>query len=103
VVVTGFGADDSLGGGIDEVQALFPKSLRIVADATPKFFSHSYSAAHRNVIALHWSPPEWAYDPEMLTYTNEQIEKLFEAFSLQLTPILFCDPAIPWPLLKQYT
>jgi hypothetical protein len=102
VIVTGVRADD-LSTGIDEVQALFLKSLRIVADATPKFFSRSYSPEHRNVIALHWNPPEFMYNPEMLAYTNEQIEKLFEAFSLQLAPVIFCDPAVPWPLLQQYT
>ena len=102
VIVTGVSAND-LSTGIDEVQALFLKSLRIVAEATPKFFSESYNPEHRNVIALHWNPPEFMYNPEMLTYTNEQIEKLFEAFSLQLTPVVFCDPALPWPLLKQYT
>lgn len=102
VVVTGVSAND-LSTGIDEVQALFLKSLRVVAEATPKFFSESYRPEHRNVIALHWNPPEFMYNPEMLTYTNQQIEKLFEAFSLQLTPVIFCDPALPWSLLKQYT
>jgi hypothetical protein len=101
-IVTGVSAGD-LGTGIDEVQALFLKSLRIVADATPKFFTHSYSPEHRNIIALHWNPPEFMYNPEMLAYTGEQIEKLFAAFSLQLTPVIFCAPAIPWPLLKQYS
>jgi hypothetical protein len=102
VVVTGVSAND-LSTGIDEVQALFLKSLRVVAEATPKFFSESYRPEHRNLIALHWNPPEFIYNPEMLTYTNQEIEKLFEAFSLQLTPVIFCDPALPWLLLKQYT
>lgn len=101
VIVTGVSADN-LSTGIDEVQALFLKSLRIVADATPKFFSESYSPEHRNVIALHWNPPEFIYNPEMLAYTNEQIEKLFAAFNLQLTPVVFCDPSVPWPVLKRY-
>jgi hypothetical protein len=102
IVVTGVTAND-LNTGIDQVQALFLKSLRIVAEATPKFFSESYSPDHRNVIALHWNPPEFMYDPEILAYTNQQIEKLFDSFSLQLTPIIFCDPAPPLPLLKKYT
>jgi hypothetical protein len=102
VVVTAVNAND-LSTGTDEVQALFLKTLRVVATATPKFFKYSYTPKHRNVIALHWNPPEFMYSPEMLAYTSEQIEKLFEAFSLQLTPIIFCDPALPWPLLKQYT
>jgi hypothetical protein len=102
VIVSGFSADD-LSTDINDVQALFLKSLRIVVGATPKFFSKSYSPEHRNVIALHWTPPEFIYDPEMLAYTNEQIEKLFDAFSLQLTPVIFCDRALPLPLLKQYT
>lgn len=101
VIVTGVSASD-LSTGIDEVQALFLKSLRIVAEATPKFFRESYNPEHRNVIALHWNPPEFMYNPEMLTYTSEQIEQLFGAFSLQLTPVVFCDPALPSPLLKQY-
>jgi len=101
-IVTGISVND-LSRGIDEVQALFLKSLRIVAEATPKFFSESYSPEHRNVVALHWNPPEFIYDPEMLIYINDEIEKLFEAFSFQLTPVLFCDPPIPWPLLHQYT
>jgi hypothetical protein len=102
VIVTGFSADD-LSTHINDVQALFLKSLRIVVGATPKFFSKSYGPEHRNVITLRWTPPEFIYDPEMLAYTNEQIEKLFDAFSLQLTPVIFCDPALPLPLLKQYT
>jgi hypothetical protein len=92
-----------LSTGIDEVQALFLKSLRVVAHATPKFFSESYRPEHRNVVALHCNPPEFMYNPEMLTHTNEQIENLFEAFSLQLTPVIFCDPPLPSPLLKQCT
>jgi hypothetical protein len=101
-IITSVSADD-LATGIEEVQALFLKSLRIVAEATPKFYGHSYNPEHRNVIALHWNPPELVYSPEMLAYTNEQIEKLFDAFSLQLTPVMFCDPEIPWPLIRQYT
>lgn len=102
VIVTGFGVGD-LSTDISEVQALFLKALRIVADATPKFFSKTYSPAHRNVIALHWNPPNLAYDPEMLAYMNRQIEKLFEAFDLQLTPVLFCGQAVKVPTLGQYT
>jgi hypothetical protein len=102
MIVTGVSAND-LSTGIDEVQALFLKSLRIVADATPKFFQESYNPEHRNVIALHWNPPEPMYDPDMLAYTGKQVEKLFEAFNLQLTPVVFCDPALPWPLLRRYT
>ena len=51
-----------------------------MAEATPKFFSESYNPEHRNVIALHWNPPEFMYNPEMLIYINQQIEKLFEPF-----------------------
>jgi hypothetical protein len=102
VIVTGVNADN-LTTGINEVQALFLKSLRIVADATPKFYSKSYSPQHRNIIALHWNPPEFMYDPEMLTYTGTEMQKLFAAFSLQLTPVIFCDPPIPASLLRQYS
>ena len=51
-IVTGFSVDD-LSPDINDVQALFLKSLRIVAVATPKFFSKSYTPECRNIIALH--------------------------------------------------
>ena len=102
VIVTSFHVGD-LSTSINELQALFLKSMRVIVEATPKFYSTSYNPGHRNVIALHWNPPEPMFDPEMLTHTSERIEKLFRAFTLQLTPVIFCAPDLPWALIRQYT
>ena len=87
---------------ISEIQSLFLKAIKPIVGALPKFFGDSYLPDVVNVIALRWEPPDIVYSPEMLAYTQEKIEKLFEEFNLQLRPVIFCDPEIPWDLLKQY-
>jgi len=55
-----------------------------------------------NVVALRWEPPDFVRNEKMLCYIQDKIETLFSDFNLQLKPIIFCDPEIPWDLIKRY-
>jgi hypothetical protein len=102
VVVGTVGAED-LALRIDEIQCLLLKVLPRVVDALPKFFGEdAFRPDCANVIALRWEPPTLWFSPEALAYTEEKIESLFAAFDLQLKPIIFCDPAIPWDLIERH-
>jgi len=46
--------------------------------------------------------PDFLYTPEMFSYVGEKVEGLFADFNLQLRPILFCDPEIPFDLFQRY-
>jgi hypothetical protein len=88
---------------VTELQSLFLKVLRtIMTEVWPKFFGELARPEVMNVVAMRWEPPELFYDRTLLTYTQEHIEKLFGDFGLQLKPIIFCDPEIPWDLIRQY-
>jgi hypothetical protein len=87
---------------VSEVQSLLLKAIRPIAGALDKFFGNTYTPDALNVIALRWEPPDFLYTPEMLSYVGEKVEGLFADFNLQLKPILFCDPEIPFDLLQRY-
>jgi len=104
MVVVGTVGTDDLALSIDEVQCLLLKVLPRVADALPKFFGKdSFRPECTNVITLRWEPPAFWFSPETLSYTEHKIESMFAAFDLQLKPIIFCDPAIPWDLIDKYS
>jgi hypothetical protein len=90
----------------NEVQAVFLKAFRVVADAQVKFFSKETVVAEdvRNVLALRWEPPNVFYDPEMLERVGSQIGSLFADFGLQLDVFLFGGngPEMPWDTLNRY-
>lgn len=87
---------------ISEVQSLLFKAIRPIAGSLDKFFGSTYAPDTLNVIALRWEPPDFLYTPEFLSYVGEKVEGLFADFNLQLKPILFCDPEIPFDLLQRY-
>jgi hypothetical protein len=87
---------------VSEIQSLMLKALRTVTGATDKFFGASYRADIVNVAALRWEPPDLLSSDEMLAYTGEKIQSLFADFNMELRTVLFCDPEIPWELIRQY-
>jgi hypothetical protein len=88
---------------IDDVQSLLLKLLRPTADALPKFIGEDAPSSEcLNVIALKWESPDPFFSSEMLTFTEEKIEKFFAEFGIQLKPVIFCDVAVPWALIDRY-
>jgi hypothetical protein len=80
-----------------EEKALFLKSLRIITEATKKFFGESGDPSWRNVIALQWTPPNLFYDPAALARIDNKISEMFQTFGLQLTPVTFNSLSVPLP------
>jgi hypothetical protein len=85
-----------------ELQSLFLKALKPIANCTGKFFGQTYDEGSVNVVVLRWEPPEHTFNPEMISYTQEKIETLFVDFNLPLKVIIFTDPEIPLELLRKY-
>jgi hypothetical protein len=103
IVVVGAVSTEDLAIAIDEVQCLLLKLLGPLVEASHKFFGEdSFCPEYMNVVALRWEPPGIWFSPEVLTYTAEKIENLFADFRLQLRPVIFCDPELPWDLINRY-
>jgi hypothetical protein len=92
-VTIGITADNMM---LDTSNAVFLKALRIIAKATPKFFSPRVSQDFYNVIALRWDPPDSLVDAGAPNRIGTAIEQLFASFGLQLKVFIFWrQPQIP--------
>lgn len=103
MVSSGITADD-LVIQTSEVQSLFLKALRRVAESTDKFFREAFApeSDRINVVALHWEPPDPLVSEGMMEFVHTKIGNLFSDFQLPLRVVIFVDPEIGWDLIKQY-
>ena len=99
-VITGIGTDNmqfDVGG----FQALFLKALRVIAEATPKFFSKGVEKAPINVMVLDWEPPDFLVDEGVPEQIEKAVEELFAKFGLDLKILIFWqEPEVPLKVLK---
>jgi hypothetical protein len=106
IIVVSTIREKHLESNITELQALFLKASRTIVSAQPKFFSKRTRAPDEqlNVIALRWESPDIFFDPQMLKWAENRIEKLYEDFGLQLKVVIFAGngPEMPWELLNRY-
>jgi len=99
-VITGIGADN-MRFDVVGFQALFLKALRVIAEATPKFFSKGVEKVPLNVIIVHWEPPDFLVDEGVPEHIEKAIEELFAKFGLDLKVIVFWqEPQVPLKVLK---
>lgn len=99
-VLTGIGPDN-LQFDVAGFQALFLKALRVIADATPKFFSKSVEKVPLNVIVVDWEPPDFMVDEGVSEHIEKAIEELFAKFGLELKVYVFWqEPQVPLKVLK---
>jgi hypothetical protein len=99
-VITGIGPKN-LQFNLGEFQALFLKAFRVIADATPKFFSKNVDRVPHNVIALRWEVPDAIVDSELPDIVSKEVEALLSNFSLQLKIVMFWqEPEVPLKVLK---
>ena len=88
-----------------ELQALFLKSIRVVAEAQRKSFGRGTSDPDvLNVFAIRWESPEVLFDPGLMREVETRIGDLYSAFGLRLKVVLFpgSGPEMPWELLNRY-
>lgn len=76
---------------VPEFQNLFIKSLRTVADATPKFFGRQADPEAENVIAIRWTAPNGFYSDRVPVDVVAAIANSFSAVGLQLAVFIFGD------------
>ena len=105
IVIVSAMMEDHFDFNLSEMQALFLKSLRVIAGAQPKFFNkETLDPNGVNVIALRWEHPEVFYNPDIVEQTEKRIEQLYADFSLQLKVVIFSGngPDMPWETLNRY-
>jgi len=99
-VITGIGPDN-LQFNVGEFQALFLKALRVIAAATPKFFSKGVDRVPHNVIALYWEVPDPFVDSDVPDIIGREVETLLSKFDIQLKVVMFWqEPQVPLSVLK---
>ena len=99
-VISGIGPDN-MQFDVVGFQALFLKVLRVIAEATPKFFSKGVEKVPLNVILVHWEPPDFLVDEGVPEHIEKAIEELFAKFGLDLKVIVFWqEPQVPLKVLK---
>lgn len=99
-VIVGIGPDN-LQFDMAGFQSLFLKALRVIADATPKFFSKGVENVPLNVIVIDWEPPDFMVDEGVPEQIEKAIEELFAKFGLELRVFVFWqEPQVPLKVLK---
>jgi len=99
-VITGIGPDN-MQFDVAGFQALFLKALRVIAEATPKFFSKGVEKDPINIIVVYWEPPDFLVDEEVPEHIEKPIEELFAKFGLDLKIlVLWQEPQVPLKVLK---
>jgi hypothetical protein len=99
-VITGIGFDN-LQFDVAGFQALFLKALRVISEATPKFFSKAVEKVSLNVIVIHWETPDPLVDSEVPEQIEKPIEALFSNFGLELKVVIFWqEPQVPLQVLR---
>lgn len=93
--------EEDLEFDLPEFQNLLVKALRVVADATPKFFGSGGGEDAKNVLFLNWEPPDILVSPQSAEYAQKKIEQLFGDFNLDLKLIIsFKPPEVPVSVLR---
>jgi hypothetical protein len=93
--------EEGLEFDLPEFQDFFVKALRVVADATPKFFGSAGGEGAKNVLFLNWEPPDILVSPQSAEYIQEKIKQLFADFNLDLELIIsFQAPEVPVSVLR---
>jgi hypothetical protein len=101
LVIQGAVMEEDLEFDLPEFQAFFVKVLRVVAEATRKFFGPSDDKDSINVLFLNWEPPHVFVSKQETEYTRQEIESLFGAFKLDLKLIIsYQAPEVPLSVLK---
>lgn len=72
-----------------DYQQFFLKVLRVVANATPKFFGRTAKKYNRNLLAIRWEIGSPLVDLTYLSGTKIMIEGLFAQAGLQLELMIF--------------
>lgn len=86
---------------LPEFQNFFVKTLRVVADATPKFFESAGGEDAKNVLFLNWESPDILVSSQCAEYAQKKIEQLFADFNLDLKLIIsFKAPEVPVSVLR---
>jgi len=99
-VTTGIGPDN-MQFDVAGFQALFLKALRVIAEATPKFFGKGVEKVPLNVIVLQWESPDFMVDEGVPEHIQQAIEELFAKFALDLKVFVFWqEPQVPLKVLK---
>ena len=84
---------DDLEFDLSELQLLFVKAFRVVADAADKFFGRHSDPDAEDVIIMRWEAPKMFYDEGTPQIVQNAIESAFAAVELQLkVVILGSDP-----------
>ena len=84
---------DDLEFDLSELQLLFVKAFRVVADAADKFFGRQSDPDAEDVIIMRWEAPKMFYDEGTPQIVQNAIESAFAAVELQLkVVILGSDP-----------
>lgn len=99
-VITGIGPDN-MQFDVAGFQSLFLKALRVIAEATPKFFGKGVGKVPLNVIVLQWEPPDFMVDEGVPEHLQQAIEELFAKFGMDLKVFVFWqEPQVPLKVLK---
>ena len=80
---------DNLHFDVADYQQFFLKVLRVVADATPKFFSRTAKKYDRNLLVIRWEIGNPLVDITYISGTKIIIEGLFAQAGLQLELMMF--------------
>jgi hypothetical protein len=100
VIQSGIGEED-FDFNLTEFQALFIKALRVVADATVKFFGSAGGEDVINVLFLNWEPPRFLISDQEVEYSRSRIEALFADFQLDLKLVIsYNPPEVPVHVLR---
>jgi hypothetical protein len=68
----------------NDFQGFFLKVLRVVAEATPKFFARSAESFDNNLVAMRWETPSPIIDPTYVERSKTLVETLFKNIGLSL-------------------
>jgi hypothetical protein len=93
--------EEDLEFDLPEFQGFLIKVLRVVAEATPKFFGSAGGEDTKNVLFLNWEPPDILVSAQLPAYTQEKIKELFADFDLDLDLVIsFKAPELPVSVLR---
>jgi hypothetical protein len=90
LLVTSTITEQDLEFDLPELQRLFVKAMRTVADATKKFFGRQTTDPEaENLIAMEWEAPKVFFDDSAPSSVAKAIEGAFSAVGLQLKVMIF--------------
>lgn len=89
LLITSAITEQDLEFDLPELQRLFVKAMRTVADATPKFFGRQSDTGAENLIAMEWQAPKLFFDDAAPLAVSQAIESAFSAVGLHLKVLIF--------------